>query len=56
MWRGRATSFSMKTEPSPNAALASLWQRAKAAAISSPLATARMPRPPPPAAAFSITG
>jgi hypothetical protein len=46
----------MNREPSPNAAWASLWQRAKAADISSALATVRIPRPPPPAAAFSITG
>ena len=56
MCRGRGTIFSRKRARSPNAASASPWQRAKASSISSGLVTARMPRPPPPAEAFSITG
>ena len=56
MCLGRAISLSRKTAPSPNAAWASLQQRSKASAICSALSTTRIPRPPPPAAALSITG
>ena len=56
MWRGRSTSRSMNTAPSPNAAVASLRHRSNASATSPGPCTARMPRPPPPAAALSITG
>ena len=56
MWRGRRTSRSTKTVPSPKALAAS--RRADATASTRPpgSVTTRMPRPPPPKAAFTSAG
>ena len=49
-------AFSQNTVGSPNASSASVRAEASAAAIPASSVTIRMPRPPPPVAAFSMTG
>ena len=56
MWRAGRTSRSRKTDPSPNADIASAEPAASAAGRSAGVATRRMPRPPPPAAALTSNG
>ena len=56
MCRGCSMNFSMNTRSSPNAERASLLARRKASFSSASSRATRMPLPPPPAAAFSITG
>jgi hypothetical protein len=55
-WRGRAIAFSRYTVSSPKNFLASLRARSQALAISPAAATRRIPLPPPPEAALSMTG
>ena len=55
-WRGRTMAFSRYTLSSPKAPFASERARARAAGSSAGSVTSRMPLPPPPAAALSITG
>ncbi len=55
-WRGRSSSFSMNTEPSPKAALASVAAASSWGLSSSGERTIRMPLPPPPAEALISTG
>ena len=56
IWRAGRTSRSRKTEPSPNADIASAEPAASAAGRSADVTTLRMPRPPPPAAALTSNG
>jgi hypothetical protein len=56
MWRAFSMSFSTNSAAEPNAPAASPEARRHAASSSPTVATARIPLPPPPAAAFSITG
>ena len=56
MCLGFSTNFSKKTVSSPKAVLASLRASLKARFNCSASRTTRMPRPPPPDAAFNITG
>ena len=56
MWRGRPTACSMKTVGSPKALSASRMAAPSASRSSGSLLTRRMPRPPPPATAFTKTG
>ena len=56
MCLGSTMNFSMKMSSLPKAFLASLFTSSKAGLTSSGLSQRRMPRPPPPPAAFRITG
>src|SRR3954463_10157811 len=56
MWRGFCRYFSRYTEASPKADLASLEAVDSAIIRSSSVCATFMPRPPPPAAAFTSTG
>ncbi len=56
MWRGSSMNFSMKTRSSPKLERASLVARSKPSRHSSRFQATRMPLPPPPADALSITG
>ena len=56
IWRGWVNNFSIYNVSSPNADAASFLVSWYASAISSALCTGRIPRPPPPADAFNITG
>ncbi len=56
MCRAPVTSRSRNTTPLPNERSASSLVRWKASESSSSDRTTRMPRPPPPAVAFSISG
>ena len=56
MWRGSTTACSMKTVGSPNAPSASRMQVSTASRRSFGSSTRRMPRPPPPATAFTNSG
>ena len=56
MWRGSTTACSMKTVGSPKAASASRMQVSTASRRSLGSSTLRMPRPPPPATAFTNSG
>ncbi len=56
MWRGSTTACSMKTVGSPNAASPSRMQVSTASRRSFGDSTRRMPRPPPPATAFTKSG
>jgi hypothetical protein len=51
-----AMNFSMKMRSSPNAPLASARTAGKPSSTSARLQAMRMPLPPPPAEALSITG
>ena len=55
-WRAPEIALSAKRVPSPKALAASVSALSKAASSSSALRTRRMPRPPPPAVALSISG
>ena len=55
-WRAPVTRRSRKTVPLPNARSASSLVRWKASSSSAREPTIRIPRPPPPAVAFSISG
>ena len=50
------TNFSRKTSGTPNAVPASRWADSIASVSLSAAGTTRMPRPPPPIDAFTITG
>ena len=52
---GFCTSFSIYTSPAPKADRASDWQRLKASSRPGRLFTRRIPRPPPPSTALTIT-
>ena len=56
MCRGSVTACSMKTVGSPNAPSASRMQASTASRRSSARSTRRIPRPPPPATAFTNSG
>jgi len=56
MWRGCSTYRSMYMSPLPNAATASAEAVLNAPGMASRLRTIFIPRPPPPAAAFRMTG
>ena len=56
MWRGSTTACSMKTVGSPKAPSASRMQVSMASRRSARSSTRRMPRPPPPATAFTKSG
>ena len=56
MWRAGRISRSRKTDPSPKADAASADPAASAAGSSAGVATRRIPRPPPPAAALTSNG
>jgi hypothetical protein len=56
MWRGSSMNFSANTRSSPKLERASLLARVKPSRHSSSFHTTRMPLPPPPALAFSMTG
>ena len=56
MWRGFDMYFSMNTLLSPNAVAASPEARFRPSRHSASSRATRMPLPPPPADAFSITG
>ena len=56
MCRGLVTYFSIKTEPSPKAEVASLIARFICDSKSSSFSTTRIPFPPPPADAFIRIG
>jgi hypothetical protein len=55
-WRGASTNFSMYTSGTPNAAAASACAARKFDTRSPAARTMRIPRPPPPADAFRMTG
>ncbi len=56
MWRGSTTACSMNTVGSPNAPSASRMHVSTASRRSWGSSTLRMPRPPPPATAFTNSG
>ena len=56
MWRTRSRYFSRKTAGLPKASFDSLRAAAMAASMSAAWRTTRIPRPPPPCAAFTSTG
>ena len=56
IWRGRSMYFSTKTRSSPNALMASLCALLNPFSTSSSVQAIRMPLPPPPADALSMTG
>ena len=55
-WRAPVTRLSRKTTPLPKARSASSRVRAYASVMSASDRITRMPRPPPPAVALSMTG
>ena len=56
MWRGWVTNFSMNMRSSPNDALASFFDALNPSRTSASSQAIRIPLPPPPALALSITG